>query len=1012
MHLKFLARGTGSAAAAAAYLLAKRDAAGRERAAVDVLRGDPREVAAIADALPFKHRYTSGVVAWSRADAPAPAEVERFVDAFEALAWAGLEKDRYAWSAVVHRDHDGGVHAHILAARCDLASGRSLNIAPPGWQKTFDPLRDAFNYEHGWSRPDDPARARAYRPEPSRAYRDATALRAELAVEPDPRQWIGEYLLERVTAGAVRDRAGVVAALGELGLEVTRQGRHYVTARHPDTGDRWRLKGALYEQDLDAERLLQQRKAEPSAGREGADGGDGASRAAEAWRDVEKMRLRRGEHHQARYGGGSRAGRGRAYSTRRAVDGVEREHGPAAAAPPGRAPEPLAEHLRRELGDAAVSAVEDSAAAGTPQRSGGEAELLATRTGVALLRALDRREEEVRASAGSDRPIAEAVEELSEHSWDGSLSARAQIVDRSKALLEQDRAEIEREEAALRADPVGEALLRDARAEVLGAAGREGETLAQRERVIERAAAMDAEAERWEEEKTVRQEALGLGGMDLYRAHLADIDPDWRLAGGPPPRASTAAALDAAESDTARLDRLRALLSDEAGAARYSEVLEEGPGRFDTADLDRALAAAERELEERRQAEARRQAAAERRRRDRRFSRLERSLSEPAPAEAFIAALDERDRSWRTTGAGPAVIDAALDVAEGGRGRGKPPPWAHRIVLEAESMFPGAPSAAWREARDRLGGTTDAGRHGRLVSQMLSDRARARALAAERPDPPAPPGLVKRLLGWLRERMERLLERFRPSSAARPEDRSRGGDGGRARAAAAEKEREEHDMAGQLVAVARTAGRRWGNTTPATDTLVAAAASLGARRETPAAQRAVLERINRETAPWVGRSTESAELRGRCRDQREAAADERHRQGLSEWSALPRRRRWMTRRPERERPDLPSEKEVAAARDELFGVVRAAMAAELERVMPRPRPPSAPARTPPAETVPHPDESSPPSTVRQSDGKGEHPAEAKRPAPVPTRNTSSRPVPATSPPRRRPPRDKGHEPSF
>ena len=78
MHLKFLARGTGSSAAAAAYLLAKRDAARRERAAVEVLRGDPREVAAIADALPFKHRYTSGVVAWFRADAPAPAQIERF----------------------------------------------------------------------------------------------------------------------------------------------------------------------------------------------------------------------------------------------------------------------------------------------------------------------------------------------------------------------------------------------------------------------------------------------------------------------------------------------------------------------------------------------------------------------------------------------------------------------------------------------------------------------------------------------------------------------------------------------------------------------------------------------------------------------------------------------------------------------------------------------------------------------------------------------------------------------
>ncbi len=991
MHLKFLARGTGSAAAAAAYLLAKRDAAGRERAAVEVLRGDPREVAAIADALPFKHRYTSGVVAWSRDDAPTPAEVERFVDAFEELAWAGLGKDRYAWSAVVHRDHEGGVHAHILAARCDLASGRSLNIAPPGWQKTFDPLRDAFNYEHGWSRPDDPARARAYRPEPSRASRDATALRAELAVEPDPRQWIGEYLLERVTSGAVRDRAGVVAALGELGLEVTRQGRHYVTARHPETGDRWRLKGALYEHDLDGKRLLEQRKAEPAAGRDSADGGDDASRAAEAWRDVEKMRLRREEHHQARYGGGSRAGRERASGALRAVVGVEREHGPAAAAPNGHDPEPLAERLRRELGDAAVVAVQDS---GTPQRTGGEAELLATRTGAALLRALDRREEEVLASAGSDRPMAEAVEELSEHDWDGSLSARAQIVDRSTALLEQDRAEIEREEAALRADPVGEALLRDARAEVLGAAGREGETLAQRERVIERAAAMEAEAERWEEEKTVRQEALGLGGMDLLRAHLADIDPRWRKEGGPPPRESTQAALDAAESDTARLDRLRAALSDEAGAARYGEVLEESPRRFDTSDLDRALAAAEREREERRQVEARRQAAAQRRRREQRLSRLERLLGEPAPAEALIAALDERDRSWRTAGASPAGIDEALDAAEGGRGGRKPPPWAHSLVVEAEATFPGAPSAAWREAGDHLDPATDAGRHGRRVSRMLSDRARARALAVERPEPPAAPGLVKRLFGWLRERMERLLERFRPSSAVRHEG---GTDAARARAAAAEREREEQGMAGKLIAAARTAARRWGNIAPATDTIVSAAASLGARRETPAAQRAVLDQINEDTAPWVGRATESAGLRGRCQDRREAAADQRHQQALGEWSALPRRRRWMTRKPERESPGLPSQKEVAAARDELLGVVRAAMAAELERVVPRPRPPAAPARTPPAETVPHQGEPSPSSRARQRDGEVERPAE---------------PAPPTPPRGHRPPPDRGHEPSF
>ena len=41
MLVKFLARGTGSARDAADYLLGERDAAGKPREGVEVLRGDP-----------------------------------------------------------------------------------------------------------------------------------------------------------------------------------------------------------------------------------------------------------------------------------------------------------------------------------------------------------------------------------------------------------------------------------------------------------------------------------------------------------------------------------------------------------------------------------------------------------------------------------------------------------------------------------------------------------------------------------------------------------------------------------------------------------------------------------------------------------------------------------------------------------------------------------------------------------------------------------------------------------
>ena len=296
---------------------------------------------------------------------------------------------------------------------------------------------------------------------------------------------------------------------------------------------------------------------------------------------------------------------------------------------------------------------------------------------------------------------------------------------------------------------------------------------------------------------------------------------------------------------------------------------------------------------------------------------------------------------------------------------------------------------------------------------MLSDRARARAFAAERPDPPAAPGLVTRLFNWLRERMERLVERLRPSSAARPEDGSRDGDAGRVRAAAAEGERDERDLADRLITAARTAARQWGNTTPATDTLISAATSIGARRDTPAAQRAVLEQINWQTAPPVSRSTEDAGLRHLSRGQKDAAADERHRQALNEWRALPRRRRWFAPRPERESPDPPSRQEVEAARDELLGVVRAAMGAELERVRPRPRPPSESARTLQAETMRRHDAPSPPSRAPlRSDGEVERPTGGKHPVRLPTRDTSSKPAPATPPSGPPPRRDRGHEPSF
>ena len=268
----FLAHGTGAARKAAAYLLGEQDATGKPREGVEVLRGNPDMVAAMADSLDFEHRYTSGVIAWAPDDQPTDEQIEAVLDAFEKTAWAGLEPDRYAWAAVLHRERGGGAHVHVLAARCDLETGRSLNIAPSGWETTFGALQDAFNHEHGWSRPDDPARARVQQPG-HRAYVEAAQLRA---------------------------------GLREAGLDVPRQGKNYLTALDPETGKRWRLKGELYAFDFDRERL--DRAAANAAGeRPQGDRGVDRQRARTARRELAARREECAAYHRTRYGGGGRA---------------------------------------------------------------------------------------------------------------------------------------------------------------------------------------------------------------------------------------------------------------------------------------------------------------------------------------------------------------------------------------------------------------------------------------------------------------------------------------------------------------------------------------------------------------------------------------------------------------------------------------------------------------------------------------------------------------------------------
>ena len=268
MYIKFLKHGKGDPAKAASYLIDEVDHLNRPRPDVQVLRGDPQTFTAIAESIQNEWKYTSGVIAWSKDDAPTNDEIDQVLEAFEKHAFAGLKPNQYHFTAVLHEEDDGSKHVHFLVPRVELDTGKALNIAPPGNQKYFDPLRDYFNYSKVWSRPDDPALQRDTQKPDYMHFEDVAALRAGLKDEPvnNVREKIGSYIEQRVDHGFIKNRKDVLDAVSELG-EVTRISDKFISLKLDGADKAIRLKGAFYESEFSIESYIKDRARTPNDAR-------------------------------------------------------------------------------------------------------------------------------------------------------------------------------------------------------------------------------------------------------------------------------------------------------------------------------------------------------------------------------------------------------------------------------------------------------------------------------------------------------------------------------------------------------------------------------------------------------------------------------------------------------------------------------------------------------------------------------------------------------------------------
>lgn len=244
MIVGFSSYGQGSGNAAIDYLTDKDRTTEREENPPQVIKGDIESTKALINSLDFQHKYTSGVLSFSPDEKITPEMEKAIIERFEQVAFAGMEKDRYDISWVRH-SHAGHHELHFITPRVDLETGKSFNIKQPGkeTQAVYDDFRSEINARYGLSSPDDPSRKRDI-------ALSSGELKAKLTDRIDVKETVNEILDRQVIAGVVKNRADVVDSLKEMGFEINREGKNYISIKDPESGEKFRLKGTIYERDF------------------------------------------------------------------------------------------------------------------------------------------------------------------------------------------------------------------------------------------------------------------------------------------------------------------------------------------------------------------------------------------------------------------------------------------------------------------------------------------------------------------------------------------------------------------------------------------------------------------------------------------------------------------------------------------------------------------------------------------------------------------------------------------
>jgi hypothetical protein len=251
MIIRVFASGRSRGESVVNYLISDKDHTGATRKAkATIIEGNANATIEIINTISRDWKYVSGVIAFKDNEKPTQQEMLKIIDKFKQTFCAGLSENQFNALFVLHRDK-GNDEIHFVVPMIELTTGKRLNIHPPGKknQDLYQTFSKVLNQELGYAQ---------IVPDPLKIALPSHKLKSPVFKADNRKNTLLQtHIRQSIVSGKVQNRKQLCNYLEEeLGVQVHRQGKDYISIRLPGDQKSRRLKGPLFEENSNYRDML------------------------------------------------------------------------------------------------------------------------------------------------------------------------------------------------------------------------------------------------------------------------------------------------------------------------------------------------------------------------------------------------------------------------------------------------------------------------------------------------------------------------------------------------------------------------------------------------------------------------------------------------------------------------------------------------------------------------------------------------------------------------------------